>query len=253
MAKPVITTVTSVQYWSVGFPNKFTLNFTGGTPTSWTATGLPEGVEIGINGDGTADVQGIARVNGTFTVRAVATNADGDCDVPLIFPIIVVSGTVIGLPAKRLNFNVQTNEVTVPGTAPAADAPLLFARTGDLFELLVGYHAGDNALMLLDNRMIVLTGKQREPENELVVSDATCEVVWTTEGPRYKCLVSLQPDVAPLLLGSVSENEKDKDTFADLRTQLACTFFDQVFAGDEEPRELTSTSQTFVFRVSRKL
>jgi hypothetical protein len=178
MAKPVITAPTSPRIIAAGVAITGSI-VASGSPTSYAATGLPSGIAFNtVTGvwAGTPLVQ--TQTTATFT----ATNGDGTSEPVTIIFIVMETPPGMGGPFDiMLDYEITTNEVTMPGvTPPAPGEPLFFAPRGTNRFLLLGvkYYGVLQDLNPASEPISVKIGmKEAEPERLLEITTAATSKV----------------------------------------------------------------------------
>lgn len=246
MAVPVITPVVSIETYGIGQAFDFALEATN-SPTSWTVTGLRNGVTFNST---TGLISGTPTKACHLDVVAVAANGDG-ASLPIRFVIIVLDeGGEIGA-AVTLNYDLESGAVTSlqpeykKDDKSLAPAPILFGKTKSRLPIAVGFHRGGTLFAVaLDSLHLAI--RELIPEPLLLLTDGSFNIVQTSAGPRYIIFVDLTSDE----WANVASNyEGDFDTFFDARAELTPAFLNVEAPGDE-PVAGDRGSQTFGFRIA---
>lgn len=133
MAAPVIRPETSIWTLFTGQPFGFTPAVTSGTPTSWSALGLPEGITINTT---TGFVSGVPTRPGVYSVTLKCTNAGSETSTGVIIAAGVQSQVTSSVGAVDLEVDLDTKVVW--NERITTDTPVLFAKTGDKILVSVG-------------------------------------------------------------------------------------------------------------------
>ncbi|HEX3541888.1 MAG TPA: putative Ig domain-containing protein, partial [Acidimicrobiales bacterium] len=135
---PVITTWSSTTF-SAGVPGTFTIAVTGFPVPTISATGLPGGVHLTDNHDGTATIAGIssASTGGLFAATISAANGIGG-PVTQAFTLVVTpwSGTIV-------NFAGTVGATGNSGDGGPATAATLYSPSGEAFDGLGNLYIAD--------------------------------------------------------------------------------------------------------------
>lgn len=244
MPVPIISNTTSV----LGFRKKQDFAYqpyASNTPTSWAATGLPDGVAINTV---TGLIDGAATIAGVYVVSLSAANASGQSTPHLIAIGIEETGMNDGI-GIELDVNVRTGSVGATGqTQPDPDKAILFAKRGDTLFLDVGFWRGD---VLQDLPIADLKFQMREFDGEtvLVASSGLIEDIGTSDAPRYRIAVEFSGTELDGVLGGYE---------SDLRTGFLAIAELQwiVMHGSPalpSPETAVRSSQTFRTYVQRDL
>jgi hypothetical protein len=244
MAIPVISNTTSV----LGFRKKQDFAYqpyASNTPTSWAATGLPEGVTINA---GTGLISGAATIPGVYVVSLTASNADG-ASTPHPIAIGIEETGINDSIGIELNVDVRTGYVAASGQSqPDPDKAVLFAKRGDTLFLDIGFWRGE---VLQDLPIADLRLQMREFDGEtiLVASSGLIEDIGTSDAPRYRIAVDFSGQELDGVLGGYE---------GDLRTSfLAIAELQWILMHGSPalpyPETAVRSSQTFRVYVQRDL
>lgn len=243
MAIPVIDTRTSEQSWLTGRPQEWQPYATN-TPTSWSATGLPSGVSIDSS---TGLVSGTPTSRGVAIASIVATNGSGD-SAPLLVPFSVRGGAGLSQdPADQLallmDFDLTTNEVTIPGIDPPAPIDveelatetattrikreLMRVKSGEYFPILVGF-TRNGVLQDINANRIELSARENEPEDSYEITKSATDVTKVGSGEDTRFRTNLF--IPETLLESVFSNfEDDNGTQAGLLAEVSAAISTTAF------------------------
>ena len=243
MAIPVIDTRTSEQSWLTGRPQEWQPYATN-NPTSWSATGLPSGVSISSS---TGLISGTPTSRGVAIASIVATNGSGD-SVPLLVPFSVRGGAGLSQdPADQLallmDFDLTTNEVTIPGIDPPAaigveelaeetattriKRELMRVKSGEYFPILVGF-TRNGVLQDINANRIELSARENEPEDSYEITKSATDVTKVGSGEDTRFRTSLF--IPETLLESVFSNfEDDNGTQAGLLAEVSAAISTTAF------------------------
>jgi hypothetical protein len=224
MAAPILEIRTSLQVSTVGVPFTYqpaALN----TPTSWTALYLPTGLSINAS---TGAITGTPTTEGFWQTVLQATNVDGSDRIVLLMPVLPAVNLNDAIPGMGgpfdilLDYELTSNEVTIPGVpAPADGAPLFYAPRGTNRFLLVGvkYYGVLQDLNAADEPIAIKLGmKEVEPESLLeVTTSATTKVAGVTDDQqRYR----IPFRVTPSNWGVLGDYEADAATIISALAEL---------------------------------
>jgi hypothetical protein len=224
MAAPILEIRTSLQVSTVGVPFTYqpaALN----TPTSWTALYLPTGLSINSS---TGAITGTPTTEGFWQTVLQATNVDGSDRIVLLMPVLPAVNLNDAIPGMGgpfdilLDYELTSNEVTIPGVpAPADGAPLFYAPRGTNRFLLVGvkYYGVLQDLNADDEPIEIKLGmKEVEPESLLeVTTSATTKVAGVTDDQqRYR----IPFRVTPSNWGVLGDYEADAATIISALAEL---------------------------------
>jgi hypothetical protein len=136
MAIPVITAPSSPRIIAQGVAFSQTMAASN-TPTSWAATGLPSGLAIDTS---TGTISGTPLSAVVTSASITATNGDGTSAAVTIAFVVSATPPGNGGPFDlELDYELMTNEISVPGIDPPADGePLFYAPRGTNRYLLLG-------------------------------------------------------------------------------------------------------------------
>lgn len=248
MAAPVISAITSILAYRMGEWWNYQPAATN-SPTSWAATGLPEGMAINAT---TGKISGAATEPGVFDVVLSATNADPATGT-LIFPIAIEAAQLSLGAAIDLEMDLGSGEVANPsmkGDLKSEDGlpVVLFGKLEDKLLIAAGF-LKDASLQPLALARVDIAIKEYEPESLLVITDGTFEVLGEWDTTRFQFMLHLDPTKLRAVLSSY---EDDRDTYVDVVAELRYRLL-HILPGDEEPTELERSSQNFVMRIARDL
>jgi hypothetical protein len=218
MAIPVITAPISPRIIAAGVAFSQTLSASN-TPTSWAASGLPSGLVID-EVTGTISGTPLSQVETTATITA--TNGDGTSAGATIIFVVMATPPGMGGPFDIvLDYELTTNEITVPGVERADGAPLFYAPRGTNRFLLVGvkYYGVLQDLNADDEPIAIKLGmKEVEPESLLeVTTSATTKVAGVTDDQqRYR----IPFRVTPSNWGVLGDYEADAATIISALAEL---------------------------------
>ena len=219
MAIPVITAPISPRIIAAGVAFSQALAASN-TPTSWAASGLPSGLAINTT-TGTISGTPLSQVETTATITA--TNGDGtSAGVTIIFVVMATPPGMGGPFDIVLDYELTTNEVSIPGvTPPAIGAPLFYAPRGTNRFLLVGvkyYGVLQDLNPAAEAIAIKLGMKELEPERLLeVTTSATTKVAdMTDDRQRYR----IPFRVTPANWGVLGDYESDAATIISALAEL---------------------------------
>ena len=211
MAIPVITAPTSPRIIAAGVAFSQAMAASN-TPTSWAASGLPSGLLIDTE---TGVISGTPLSQVETTASITATNDDGTSAAVTIIFVVMATPPGMGGPFDIvLDYELTTNEVSMPGVAsPAAGAPLFYAPRGTNRYLLLGvkYYGVLQDLNPADEAIAVALGmKELEPERLLEVTTAATVKVpdMTPDRQRYR----IPFRVTPANWGVLGDYEADGGT-----------------------------------------
>lgn len=247
MAAPVISPITSILAYRMGEYWVYQPAATG-TPTSWSATGLPEGMSIHAT---TGKISGAATEPGVFDVNLHATNGDGTGS--LIFPMAIEAASLSLGAAIDLDMDLGSGEVSNPemkGQWKSEDGlpVVLFGKLNDRLLIAAGFQK-TGVLQPLALARVDLAIKEYEPEPLLVITDGTMQTLGSWDTTRFQFVLHLDP---AKLQSVLSNYEDDRDTHVDVVAELRYRLL-HILPGDEAPTELERSSQNFVMRIARDL
>jgi hypothetical protein len=218
MAIPVITAPISPRIIAAGVAFSQTLSASN-TPTSWAASGLPSGLTIDTE-TGTISGTPLSQVESTATITA--TNGEGTSAGVVIIFVVMATPPGMGGPFDIvLDYELTTNEITVPGVERADGSPLFYAPRGTNRFLLVGvkYYGVLQDLNAADEPIAIKLGmKEVEPESLLeVTTSATTKVAGVTDDQqRYR----IPFRVTPSNWGVLGDYEADAATIISALAEL---------------------------------
>jgi len=254
MAIPVIDTRTSEQSWLTGRPQEWQAYATN-SPTSWSATGLPSGVSINTS---TGLISGTPTTRGVALASIVATNGSGDSEALLVPFSVRGSAGISQDPADQLalimDFDLTTNEISIPGIDPPAaigveelatetattriKREMMRVKSGEVFPILVGFKR-DGVLQDINANRIELSARENEPEQSYEITQDSTAVtkVGSGEDTRFRTSLFIPED----LLESVFSNfEDDNGTQAGLLAEISAAISTTAF--DWTTEQKTSSS-----------
>ena len=224
MPAPILEIRTSLQVSTVGVPFTYqpaALN----TPTSWTALYLPTGLTISSS---TGAITGTPTTEGFWQTILQATNADGSDRIVLLMPVLPAVNLNDAIPGMGgpfdilLDYELTTNEVTIPGVPePADDAPLFYAPRGTNRFLLVGvkyYGVLQDLNPAAEAISIRLGMKELEPERLLEVTTAATTKVAAMPDDQQRYRIPFR--VNPANWGVLGDYESDAATIISALAEL---------------------------------
>jgi hypothetical protein len=219
MAIPVITAPISPRIIAAGVAFTQALAASN-TPTSWAASGLPSGLAINTT-TGTISGTPLSQVETTATITA--TNGDGtSAGVTIIFVVMATPPGMGGPFDIVLDYELTTNEVSIPGVTPPADgAPLFYAPRGTNRFLLVGvkYYGVLQDLNPAAEAIAIRLGmKEVEPERLLEVTTAATTKVADMTDDRQRYRIPFR--IAPANWGVLGDYEADAGTIISALAEL---------------------------------
>ena len=183
------------------------------TPTSWAGSGLPSGLVINTS---TGAITGTPLVQVQTTASITATNADGPSDaVSIIFVVMATPPGVGDAWDIMLDYELTTNEVSLPGVATPADGePLFWAPRGTNRRLLVGvlnFGVLQDLNPAAEPLVVRLGMKELEPERliELTTGTTTKVAAMPDDQQRYQIPFRVTPGN---WTGALSDYEADAGT-----------------------------------------
>jgi hypothetical protein len=221
-----------------GFSDWDTIRFSG--------TDLPAPLEAGVD----YAVRDVDQANGKFKVaavqggdalnitdagtgsQAVAAVVASDQENILIsgYPVVVDSDEVQDDLAVKINFDMITGKVTIPGTDKVSWGPpgiengiqraALRVKQSDRFPILLGVTREDGTLQDLPLTTIRIGTKEREPENRLVLTESETDFLKVGSGKatRYRIMVHCDKARFAKVLANY---ESDGGTFYDALGEIA--------------------------------
>lgn len=225
MPKPVITAPISPRIIAQGVAFSQAIAVSN-SPESITATGLPSGLTASLSG-GTITISGTPLTQVQTTASITATNGDGTSDAAVIIFVVMATPPGMGGPFDIvLNYEMTTNEVTMPGLpSPAPGAPLFWAPRGTNRYLLVGvtYYGVLQDINPSDEDVTIRLGmKELEPERVIELTTGATEKV-TAAVPdlqRYRIPFRVTP---ASWTGPLSDYETDRETMILALSELEVT------------------------------
>lgn len=251
---PTIDSRTSEQAWLTGRPQEWQPYATE-SPTSWSATGLPSGVSIDTS---TGLVSGTPTSRGVAIASIVATNAHGD-SAPLLVPFSVRGGAGLSQDpldqlAMLMDFDLTTNEVTIPGIDPPAaigveelaqetvttriKRELMRVKSGEFFPILVGF-TRNGVLQDINANRIELSARENEPEESYEITQDSSSVtkVGSGEDTRFRTNLYIPEE---LLEAVFSNFEDDNGTQAGLLAEISAAISATAFDWTTEEKSSSS-------------
>lgn len=196
MAIPVISNTTSILGYRRKQPFAYQ-PYASDSPTSWTATGLPQGVTINA---ASGLISGAADVAGVYVVSLKATNGTGSSAAHLIAMGIedAAMNDSIGV---ELNVDARSGYVAASGQSQTdPDQAIFFAKRGDVVFLDVGFWK-DGVLQDLPITELKFQLREFDGETVLVSSSGTIEDLGGPADPRYRIAVNFTSDELAAALG----------------------------------------------------
>jgi len=252
---PTIDTRTSEQSWLTGRPQEWQPSATN-SPTSWSATGLPSGVSINTS---TGLVSGTPTTRGVALASIIAANAHGDSDALLVPFSVRGSAGISQDPADQLaliiDFDLTTNEISIPGIDPPAaidveqlatetattriKREMMRVKSGEVFPILVGFKR-NGVLQDISVNTLELAARENEPEQPYEITQDSTAVtkVGSGEDTRFRTSLSIPED----LLESVFSNfEDDNGTQAGLLAEITASIVSAAFDWTTEEKTASFT------------
>jgi hypothetical protein len=244
MAIPVISNTTSVLGYRKGQYFEYQMQATN-SPTSWTANGLPSGMEISSSGL----VSGAATAAGVYLVKVIATNGDGS-SAPLEVAMGIEDTNFNDGIGIEVNIDLRSGAVSVPGITPSgsnASQAVMFLKYGDKVFLDVGFLKGEE-LQTMAMASIVMNIREFDGETVLVQSNGGLEIIGTSDRPRYRILVNLgTPDLLNALANYQTDYQTTFDAIAEIEWRV--DYLEPGALADEVIR----SSKTFRIAIDRDL
>lgn len=265
MAIPVIDTRTSILSLEEGATGFSFQPAAINVPTSWAATGLPDGLSINAStGKITGDLGALA-VGGIYAITLSATNASGTGELVLLLPIY--EAAEVSTDGMRIDFDVDllTGAVSIlgmpsdldfgPATTEKRDDGLkravLLVKSGDRFPVSFGL-TRNGSLQDLDLTGLRMKSKEFSPDGELDLIDGGFTKDGTGNATRYLCDLYVSKQIFAAIL---SNYEEDSGTFVDLHSEIEFSILSSTNTFDETKVEVLSPilgsgdtiSDTFVF------
>jgi len=211
MPVPILDPRTSLQ--AISADASYTLQLGAfAVPTLWEAVGLPAGLAIN---SGTGAITGTPTTPGYYQAVIRASNADGADSIVLLFAIVEAApATAINPFDIVINYELSTNEVSLPGVAPVTGGALFFAPRGTNRNLLVGvtYFGVLQDLNPADEALAIKLGmKDLEPERliEMTTGTTTKVAAMPDDQQRYRIPFRVTPSN---WTGALSDYEADAGT-----------------------------------------
>jgi hypothetical protein len=245
MAIPVISNTTSVLGYRKGQYFEYQMQATN-TPTSWSANGLPSGMSISNAGL----ISGAATSAGVYLFKAVASNSSGP-SAPLEVAMGIEDTNYNDGVGIEVNIDLRSGAVSVPGITPTsgqnASQAVMFLKYGDKVFLDIGFLKGEE-LQTMAMASIVMNIREFDGETVLVQSNGGIEIIGTSDRPRYRILVDLEP---PELLNALANYEGDFQTTFDAIAEIEwrVDYLEPGALADEVIR----SSKTFRLAIDRDL
>jgi hypothetical protein len=219
MAIPVITTPISPRIIAAGVAFSQAMAASN-TPTSWAASGLPSGLAINTS---TGVISGSPLSQVQTTASITATNGTGTSAAVQIIFVVMATPPGMGGPFDIvLDYELTTNEVSMPGVAaPAPGAPLFYAPRGTNRYILLGvtYFGVLQDLNPAAEAIAVKLGlKELEPERLLEVTTAATTKVADMTDDRQRYRIPFR--IAPANWGVLGDYEADAGTIISALAEL---------------------------------
>lgn len=214
MAVPVISTTTSILGYA---QNEFWIYqpavTTGAPITSWSWSGLPDGMSVNTS---TGRISGSATSTGVYLATVSATNSSGTGT--LIIPIGIFSAGWQQDGAILVNVDLNTGAV-LPTT--------IYGKQGTTIMIDVGFtqDAGASLIPVYPNSVTLGLKELDSDTSNLCVSSGDFEVLGSYQSTRYRILLDL---TGAALSQAISNNENDAGTYlkalAEIRWKQPLTF-----------------------------
>jgi hypothetical protein len=245
MPAPVISNTTSVLGYRKGQYFEYQMSATN-SPTSWTASGLPTGMEINSSGK----ISGIATYAGVYLVKVTASNADG-ASTPLEVAIGIEDANYNDGLGIEVNIDLMSGSVSVPGITPSstqgASQAVMFLKHGDKAFLDLGFFKGTE-LQGMAISSITMNIREFDGESILVETNGLVQSIGTSDKQRYRILVDLDSEALLNALGNYQEEYKSTfDAIAEFEWRV--TYLEAGALADEVIR----SSKTFRIAIDRDL
>lgn len=218
---------------------------------TWSANGLPEGLEIDpANGL----LSGAATLPGVYNATLRARNSDGQSADHLIV-IGVEPNRYLQDASVEIDINLRDGRVRLAGppvvnaATPSSSTepePVLHVKSGDRIVLSVGFMK-DETLVELPLEQIRFGLKEYEPERLHLLNDGTYSQVGEFEEARYQIVAEFTTSALTSIL---SGYEGDVDTFFDA---VAGIEFVTLYEQGGQVLHLRRTTRSFLVRVHRDL
>jgi hypothetical protein len=257
MSKPIINRTTSV----LGFRQGETIEYqpyATNLPTSWSVTGLPEGLTYNML---TGRIAGVCLYPGVHLATFTATNAAGASD-PVVVPIGVEPGLGAASTVIDLSVDVETGKVwptqSFQDIAAAARAwsvadPVFYAKQNDTYILGVRFFREKEYLDLpIDAIRFAL--KKLEPEPALLTAggdDFGVDFLKAGTGPQSVWMIPVR-FAGSVLAGALEEEEGDYTTLFRGLGELEWVL-DNEWAEMPDFPDVTQSSRTFLVSVERDI
>ena len=215
---------------------------------TWSADGLPEGLEID---PATGLISGAAALPGVYNVTLRARNTDGQSPDHIIVIGVEPSNylqdasveLIVDLYTGKVQLAGAATTTTASGTAPE---PEIQVKTGDLLAFSIGFVKSDT-LVELPLEQIYFGLKEYEPERLHLLNDGSFTQIGQFEEARYQILASFE---AAALRSVLSGYEDDLGTYFDAVAEIE---FLTSWEHDDPPLTLRRTTRSFPVRVHRDL
>ena len=212
---PVISTTTSIlgyaerEFWI------YQPAVTQGAPiTSWSWTGLPEGVTFD---PATGAITGPATNTGVYLATVTATNSSGSAS--LVIPIGIFSAGWQQDGAIAVDVDLNTGLVTAHRAGFTAGTPVIYGKQGATLMVDVGFtQDGGVTLIPIYPSRIELGLKQVDSDPApICLSDGTFQPLGNYQSTRYRILLPLTGDA---LFSALKDNEDDKGTLLSVLAEI---------------------------------
>lgn len=211
-------------------------------PTSWSATGLPDGFSLDA---GTGLISGAATAAGVYLTEVVASNASG-ASTPLLLPIGIEDSAFSDGLGIELDVDLRTGIVYLLGVTPKEGDPILSLKRGDQVFLDIGFIKGAE-LQDLPITQIRLNLREFDGEASLVLSSGSVIPLGDGQTARYRILAELDSEALTNVLGNY-EGDLRTTFSAIAELEWSVSYMDGV-----TPQTATRTSQTFRVGIDRDL
>lgn len=242
MPAPTINPTVSIQAWTVGRYAETQPSATH-TPTSWAAVNLPPGLAINTS---TGRITGTPTAPGFYNVKLTATNGDGTSTAVYVAFGVEANplGSGVGIP---INVELETGFVTGPFAAAAEWA--VYAKSGDLKPLLIGFTLGGE-LQPVPLALLRVGLKQYESETLITLNDgAEFETLGSYDTTRFRLLANFDSDT---LANWLADYEDDTGTHFTALMEIEAVILEEAIGGGD-PLEAPFSSQTFRCFIERQM